>query len=164
MKKIIKKLIAVTLTLVMVLAMSVPTLAAENTLTVKVKLDSSINWSKCSLYYWTNSKFDYVAWPGSEMTKSDDGYTLDIKVDGDTVNLIVDDGQEKAGKQTKDIKDVSTSKGTVVITVDKDLNTTVTYETGTVPTGDTTTVVPYVILAVVAGCGITYTAKKRVRA
>lgn len=157
MKKIIKKMVAVTLTLVMVLAMSISAFAAENTLTVKVKLDSSLAWDACSLYYWTEEKTDYTTWPGTEMTKGDDGYTLEVTIDGDVFNLIPNGG----GVQTADIKDVSTTSGTVVVTVAADLTATVTYEDDTPSTGDSTTVIPYLALALVAVGGVTYAVRKK---
>ena len=100
------------------------------TITIKV----AAAWDNCNLYAWTQEGETTVivsaSWPGSEMTKGEDGfYTLDIEIPG-SVNLIANNGSAQSGDYTVGVTEstcFNVEDNTLVI------NETCTYVEPTIP-------------------------------
>lgn len=137
---------------------------ASHNVTVKVTVDSSLAWEKVYLYSWTDAG-NNGEWPGTEMTKDGDVYTLTLSdVDTATMNMIVNNGD---GKQTIDISNISVAGDTVEINVTAQTDAEGKYvatssQQATVTTADTTPVVAVVVAMAVLGLAVVAMNAKKV--
>ncbi len=140
---------------------------ASHNVTVKVKLDSSINWDTVCLYAWEGANNN--TWPGVTMTKDGDYYTATLeKVEVAAMNMIVNNGKD-GGSQTIDLENISVKGDTVEITLSGEKDADGKYlatssqqvvdktpSTGdtTPSTGDTTPVIPVVAAIALLGLAV----------
>lgn len=137
---------------------------ASHNVTVKVTVDSSLAWEKVYLYSWTDAG-NNGEWPGTEMTKDGDVYTVTLSdIDAATMNMIVNNGD---GKQTIDISNISVAGDTVEINVTAQTDAEGKYvatssQQATVTTADTTPVVAVVVAMAVLGLAVVAMNAKKV--
>ncbi len=130
MRLFIKKFRSVFMTLVVLVGVlpvySMTALAEDSQFTVNIEVDSSLGWGEVALYGWDG--IDIGAWPGTKLTGSDNKYTTNVTVSGETFNCIVNNNNNDG--QTSDIEGIDATKGSCTIVIAADKSFTVTYPDG----------------------------------
>ena len=138
-----------------------PETIAEKNVTIKVTLDSSIAWEKVFLYAWNGG--DNNEWPGVELVKDGDVYSVTIPVTHAKMNMIINNGD---GEQTIDIEDIDVTGDAVEITVgaknaDGKYEATTPQAAAAPKTADSTNIALIIAVMAAMGCVVVATSKKK---
>ena len=138
-----------------------PETTAEKNVTIKVTLDSSIAWEKAFLYAWNGE--DNNTWPGVELVKDGDVYSVTIPVTHAKMNMIINNGD---GEQTIDIEGIDVTGDAVEITVgaknaDGKYEATTPQAAAAPKTADSTNIALIIAVMAAMGCVVVATSKKK---
>ena len=138
-----------------------PETTAEKNVTIKVTLDSSIAWEKAFLYAWNGE--DNNTWPGVELVKDGDVYSVTIPVTHAKMNMIINNGD---GEQTIDIEGIDVTGDAVEITVgaknaDGKYEATTPQAAAAPKTADSTNIALIIAVMAAMGCAVVAVSTKK---
>lgn len=105
-----KRLLAILCVIACLCALCVPAMAAGN-ITVSVKAPA--DWTNVHLYVWDDDMNNNGGWPGTAMTKGDDGWWT-LEIPAGFTNVIANNGEGAA--QTYDLKMSGTADAWLTVT------------------------------------------------